>query len=151
MATSRVSIPGTAAMPEGGLGWVGGWNSSPLLNSFNNWNRPSREEMACLADERPSTELAEARAYLVQTASLTYTTAQQGPEVAIERLHPKFAIRPEFNRSHSALKHPRRKHLETGAAASLSTDGLTAHRDPTDRDANDTEVLRTTNIGTTAL
>src|SRR3989442_6395925 len=94
MATSRVSIPGTAAMPEGGLCWVGGWNSSPLLNSFNSWNRPSREEMVCLADERPSTELAEARAYLVQTASLTYTTAQQGPEVAIERLPPKFADSP---------------------------------------------------------
>jgi hypothetical protein len=76
-----------------GLGWVGGWNSSSLFDFFNIWNPAPRDDVACLADERSSTELAQARAYLVQTASPSHTMAQQGPKLAIERLHPEFAIR----------------------------------------------------------
>jgi hypothetical protein len=45
----------------------------------------------------PSTlaEIAEARAYLLETASPGYTMMLQGPEVAISRLHPEFAVRLE--------------------------------------------------------
>jgi hypothetical protein len=90
---SHASLVAGAFLVSLGLGWVGGWNSSPLVNFLYSWNAPPRDDMACLADERPSAELAEARAYLVQTASPSYTMAQQGPELAIERLHPEFAIR----------------------------------------------------------
>src|SRR6266481_4289415 len=45
------------------------------------------------AHPRSSTELAEARSYLIQTASPGYTMAKQGSELAIERLHREFAIR----------------------------------------------------------
>jgi hypothetical protein len=45
--------------------------------------------------ETPRTDLAEARAYLVETASPGYTMTLQGPEVAIGRLHPEFAVRLE--------------------------------------------------------
>jgi hypothetical protein len=45
--------------------------------------------------ETPRTDLAEARAYLVETASPGYTMTLQGPEVAIARLHPEFAVRLE--------------------------------------------------------
>jgi len=38
-------------------------------------------------------ELTEARAYLVETASPGYTMTRQGPGLAVERLHPEFAIR----------------------------------------------------------
>jgi hypothetical protein len=37
--------------------------------------------------------VAEARAYLLETASPGYTMTEQGPELAIERLHPEFAVR----------------------------------------------------------
>jgi hypothetical protein len=61
-----------------GLGWLGGSNASRFLE--------------CLTHPRSSTELAEARSYLIQTASPGYTMAKQGVELAIERLHPEFAI-----------------------------------------------------------
>jgi hypothetical protein len=40
-------------------------------------------------------EIAEARAYLLETASPGYTMTLQGPELAISRLHPEFAVRLE--------------------------------------------------------
>jgi hypothetical protein len=43
--------------------------------------------------EMPSTEIAAARNYLIETASPGYTMARQGPELAIGRLHPEFVIR----------------------------------------------------------
>ena len=43
--------------------------------------------------EMPSTEIAAARNYLIETASPGYTMARQGPELAIGRLNPEFAIR----------------------------------------------------------
>jgi hypothetical protein len=42
-----------------------------------------------------SAEIAEARAYLLETASPGYTMTLQTPEVAISRLHPEFAVRLE--------------------------------------------------------
>jgi hypothetical protein len=50
-------------------------------------------DVSCLMSPRPADELAEARAYLVETATPGYTMTRQGPELAIERLHPLFAIR----------------------------------------------------------
>ena len=38
-------------------------------------------------------ESAEARAYLIETAKPGYTMTRQGPELAIERLHPEFVVR----------------------------------------------------------
>src|SRR6266699_2198257 len=40
-----------------------------------------------------STEIATARNYLIETASPGYTMARQGPELAIGRLNPEFAVR----------------------------------------------------------
>jgi hypothetical protein len=89
----QASLVGSAFVVSLGLGWLGGWNSSPLVELLYRWKPLPRDDMACSADEKLSTELAEARAYLTQTANPSYTMAQQGPEVAIERLHPEFAIR----------------------------------------------------------
>jgi hypothetical protein len=49
-------------------------------------------DLSCLAGPS-SSELAQARAYLVETATPGYTMSRQGPDLAIERLHPEFAIR----------------------------------------------------------
>jgi hypothetical protein len=48
--------------------------------------------VSCLAAPW-SSELAQARAYLVETATPGYTMGRQGPALAIGRLHPEFAIR----------------------------------------------------------
>ena len=53
----------------------------------------SKGETACAVRPRTPTEVAESRAYLVETASPGYTMTLQGPELAIERLHPEFAVR----------------------------------------------------------
>jgi hypothetical protein len=56
-------------------------------------NRLLALDMACPDHSAPSMELTEARAYLVETASPGSTMTRQGPRVAVERLHPEFAIR----------------------------------------------------------
>jgi hypothetical protein len=56
-------------------------------------NQPSIGDPPCGAHLRTSPETAEARAYLVETAKPGYTMTRQGPELAIERLHPEFAVR----------------------------------------------------------
>ena len=53
----------------------------------------SKGEIACAVRPRTPTEVADARAYLVETSSPGYTMTLQGPELAIERLHPEFAVR----------------------------------------------------------
>src|SRR6516162_8318698 len=53
-------------------------------------------EPGCAAAQRTSAEIAEARAYLVETASPGYTMMLQGAELAIGRLHPEFAVRLEI-------------------------------------------------------
>src|SRR5262249_19159976 len=50
---------------------------------------------AACAGSRTLEEIAQARAYLVETASSGYTMTSQGADVAIERLHPEFAVRLE--------------------------------------------------------
>jgi hypothetical protein len=52
-------------------------------------------EPACGTAPRTPAEIAEARAYLIETASPGYTMTLQGPELAIGRLHPEFAVRLE--------------------------------------------------------
>ena len=45
------------------------------------------------ATQRRAAEVAEARAYVIETASPGYTMTLQGPELAIGRLHPEFVVR----------------------------------------------------------
>jgi hypothetical protein len=52
-------------------------------------------EQACADTPRTPAEVAEARAYLIETASPGYTMTLQGAELAIGRLHPEFAVRLE--------------------------------------------------------
>jgi hypothetical protein len=58
-------------------------------------NPPSASEQACADTPRTPEEVAEARAYLIETASPGYTMTLQGAELAIGRLHPEFAVRLE--------------------------------------------------------
>jgi hypothetical protein len=52
-------------------------------------------DQACADTPRTPEEVAEARTYLVETASPGYTMTLQGAELAIGRLHPEFAVRLE--------------------------------------------------------
>lgn len=52
-------------------------------------------EPGCATAPRTPAEIAEARAYLVETASPGYTMTLQGAELAVGRLHPEFAVRLE--------------------------------------------------------
>ena len=54
---------------------------------------PSTSEEPCPAHTREAGETARARAYLIATATPGYTMTRQGPERAIERLHPEFVNR----------------------------------------------------------
>src|SRR5437773_1049253 len=76
-----------------GLGWLGGSNAYRVLEFLYKPNQLPGDDESCLTHPRSATELAEARSYLIQTASPSYTMAKQGVELAIERLHPEFAIR----------------------------------------------------------
>lgn len=53
----------------------------------------SGSEAACPASGRPTEEVAQARAYVVETATPGHTMTLQGPELATERLHPEFVVR----------------------------------------------------------
>jgi len=50
-------------------------------------------EPACAAPARTTAEVAEARAYVIETASPGFTMTLQGAELAIGRLHPEFVVR----------------------------------------------------------
>jgi hypothetical protein len=52
-------------------------------------------QQGCEDTPKTPAEVAEARAYLVETASPGYTMTLQGAELAIGRLHPEFAVRLE--------------------------------------------------------
>ena len=54
---------------------------------------PSGGETDCAAAPRTTEEIAQARAYVAETASPGYTMTLQGPELAIARLHPEFVVR----------------------------------------------------------
>src|SRR5262245_24018791 len=71
------------------------FNAAPPVPTCGS-NAPSPDsEPGCGDTPRTPAEVAEARAYLVETASPGYTMTLQGPELAIGRLHPEFAIRLE--------------------------------------------------------
>src|SRR5215813_10524999 len=71
------------------------FNAAPPVPTCGS-NTPSPDsEPGCGDTPRTPAEVAEARAYLVETASPGYTMTLQGPELAIGRLHPEFAIRLE--------------------------------------------------------
>ena len=67
----------------------------PACASEQDGNGPSADEPACTASTKTPDEIVQARAYLVETASPGYTMTLQGPEIAIGRLHPEFALRLE--------------------------------------------------------
>src|SRR5262249_5180952 len=50
-------------------------------------------ECGCGASQTTAAEVAEARAYLIETASPGYTMTLQGAELAIGRLRPEFVVR----------------------------------------------------------
>jgi hypothetical protein len=76
-----------------GLGWLAGSNAHWVLEFLYKPNKLPGDDGSCLPHSRSPRELAEARSYLIQTASAGRTMAKQGSELAIERLHPEFAIR----------------------------------------------------------
>ncbi len=53
----------------------------------------SGSEPGCTTAGRTTAEVAEARAYLIDTASPGFTMTLQGAELAIGRLHPEFVVR----------------------------------------------------------
>jgi len=67
----------------------------PACGSEQDGNGPSADEPACTGSTRTPDEIVQARAYLVETASPGYTMTLQGPEIAIGRVHPEFALRLE--------------------------------------------------------
>jgi hypothetical protein len=93
VGASLISLTGpfeARALPAGTLhGPVCG---AELALTFER-NRLLGGDMSCADHSSPAMELADARAYLVETATPGYTMTRQGPELAIERLHPEFAIR----------------------------------------------------------
>jgi hypothetical protein len=72
-------------MPACGSNELEAYQANPSLGN----------ESACGAIPRTPAEIAQARAYLVETASPGYTMTLQGAELAIGRLHPEFAVRLE--------------------------------------------------------
>jgi hypothetical protein len=62
---------------------------------FTTYSNLGHSDSTCGGAWRTLPEIAEARAYLLETASPGYTMTLQGPEVAISRLHPEFAVRLE--------------------------------------------------------
>lgn len=83
----------TALFVALGLGWLAGSNAHRVLEFLYTPNKLPGDDGYCLTHLTSPTELAEARSYLIQTASPGHTMAKQGSELAIERLHPEFAIR----------------------------------------------------------
>ena len=67
----------------------------PACGSEQDGNGPFADEPACTGSTRTPDEIVQARAYLVETASPGYTMTLQGPEIAIGRVHPEFALRLE--------------------------------------------------------
>ena len=81
---SDASLPATPPVPPCG-------SNEPTDQS----NPSPGSEPACVDASRTPEEVAEARAYLVETASPGYTMTLQGSDLAIGRLHPEFAVRLE--------------------------------------------------------
>jgi len=81
---SDASLPATPPVPSCG-------SNEPTDQS----NPSPGSEPTCVDASRTPEEVAEARAYLVETASPGYTMTLQGPDLAIGRLHPEFAVRLE--------------------------------------------------------
>ena len=56
-------------------------------------NPSTGSEPGCATPARTPAEIADARAYLIETASPGFTMTLQGAELAIGRLHPEFVVR----------------------------------------------------------
>jgi hypothetical protein len=80
---SDASTPVTPAAPTCGSDDAGAPRREPSSDS----------EPACEGVARTPAEIADARAYVIETASAGYTMTLQSPELAIGRLHPEFVVR----------------------------------------------------------
>jgi hypothetical protein len=80
---SDTSTPVTPAAPTCGSDDAGAPQREPSSDS----------EPACEGVVRTPAEIADARAYVIETASPGYTMTLQSPELAIGRLHPEFVVR----------------------------------------------------------
>jgi hypothetical protein len=95
------SSPGSTAassdpeQPEGGAGAPPNPQECVSTKLTTNSNLGQFSNQICGGTPNTLAEIAEARAYLLETASPGYTMTLQGPEVAISRLHPEFAVRLE--------------------------------------------------------
>jgi hypothetical protein len=89
-----VCLVASALAVSFGLVWVGAYRGSGVLLplQLQNSNQPHRKNDACSGDNKSWT-LAQARSLLLRTANPSLTMMKQGPEFAINRLHPQFAIR----------------------------------------------------------
>ena len=76
-------------------------------------------EPGCATAPRTPEEIAEARAYLIETASPGYTMTLQGAELAIGRLHPEFAVRLE-NATYGPRDHAEWNHCQPTSVKIIS-------------------------------
>ena len=97
----------------------------------------SGSEPGCTTAGRTTAEVAEARAYLIDTASPGFTMTLQGAELAIGRLHPEFVVRLANRSAKRAARDCRsracsrpidRRHSASAASPTSST-----HCTPTNR------------------
>jgi len=93
------SLPSDVALADGSPGSDAPASSlsapSPVPACGSEQDARFADDPACTAATTMPDEIAQARAYLVETASPGYTMTLQGPEIAIGRLHPEFAVRLE--------------------------------------------------------
>src|SRR5215831_1303212 len=93
------SLPSGVAPADGSPGSDAAASSlsapSPVPACGSEQDARFADDPACTAATTMPDEIAQARAYLVETASPGYTMTLQGPEIAIGRLHPEFAVRLE--------------------------------------------------------
>ncbi len=83
--------PNAPASPESATREVPSCDPDDIL--LYRTDRGSPVELPCALDREASAAVAAARAYLIATARPGYTMMRQGPELAIGRLHPAFAVR----------------------------------------------------------
>jgi hypothetical protein len=67
--------------------------SQDPLGTIDSTTEESTRDESWTSHQPTAAEVVEARAYVLETAQPGYTMTRQGPELAIERLHPEFVVR----------------------------------------------------------
>jgi hypothetical protein len=97
LAVAMAHLPSTPALSDSSAGSPAGSPSvlpCVVADTAPPESIPSSDsEAGCDVVARTATEVAEARAFVTETAEPGYTMTLQGPELAIERLHPEFVVR----------------------------------------------------------